>query len=180
MSLSILVDKCMLSNNVLYGLVLLGGYSVIHKLFWTLGIRWKKVVAQSFHIKWASFVLHSKWGSGIPRRGGFGRFNPHLKFWSFDKAEPNSQFRGKYICNNLIKIWVSPICKLSGTPGPPDPRSLYPLSQTEFVEPPPSPEKNSWVCHWSGGWGTTTERYLNVWNCVWKEICIPIACLKTV
>jgi hypothetical protein len=35
---------------------------------------------------------------------------------SFDKAEPNSQFHGKYICNNLIRIWVSLICKLSGTP----------------------------------------------------------------
>jgi hypothetical protein len=29
---------------------------------------------------------------------------------------------------------------------PPDPRSLYPLSSTEFVEPP-TPEKNSWVGH---------------------------------
>jgi hypothetical protein len=25
------------------------------------------------------------------------------KFWSFDKPEPNSQFHGKYIHNNLIK-----------------------------------------------------------------------------
>ena len=30
----------------------------------------------------------------------------------------------------------------------PDPRSLCPLSSTEFVEPP-SPEQNSWVRHWS-------------------------------
>ena len=30
---------------------------------------------------------------------------------------------------------------------PPDPRSLYPLSSTEFVENPP-PEQNSWVRHW--------------------------------
>jgi len=29
---------------------------------------------------------------------------------------------------------------------PPDPRFLYPLSSTEFVEPPP-PEQNSWVRH---------------------------------
>ena len=29
---------------------------------------------------------------------------------------------------------------------PPDPRSLCPLSSTEFVEPPP--EQNSWVRHW--------------------------------
>jgi hypothetical protein len=38
------------------------------------------------------------------------------KFRSFDKAKPNSQFRGKYIRDNLIRIWVSLICKLSGTP----------------------------------------------------------------
>jgi hypothetical protein len=30
---------------------------------------------------------------------------------------------------------------------PPDPRSLCPLSSTEFVENPP-PEQNSWVHHW--------------------------------
>jgi hypothetical protein len=34
----------------------------------------------------------------------------------FDKAKPNSQFHGKYICNNLIRIRVSPTCKLNGTP----------------------------------------------------------------
>jgi hypothetical protein len=38
------------------------------------------------------------------------------KFRSFDKAESNSQFHGKYMRNNLIRIWVSLICKLSGTP----------------------------------------------------------------
>jgi hypothetical protein len=38
------------------------------------------------------------------------------KIQSFDKAEPNSQLRGKYIRNNLIRIQVSPIYKLSGTP----------------------------------------------------------------
>jgi hypothetical protein len=41
---------------------------------------------------------------------------PPPKFRSFDKAEPNSQFRGKYIRNNQIRIRVSLICKLSGTP----------------------------------------------------------------
>jgi hypothetical protein len=30
-------------------------------------------------------------------RGGLGISNPLPKFRSFDKAEPNSQFRGKYI-----------------------------------------------------------------------------------
>jgi hypothetical protein len=47
---------------------------------------------------------------------GLGGSNPPPKFRSFDKAEPNSQFRGKYIRNNLIRIRVSLIYKLSGTP----------------------------------------------------------------
>jgi hypothetical protein len=55
----------------------------------------------------------------VAYRGGVGEVwggsNP-LKFRSFNKAEPNSQFPGKYIHNNLIRIRVSPICKLSGTP----------------------------------------------------------------
>jgi hypothetical protein len=38
------------------------------------------------------------------------------KFRSFDKAEPNSQFRGIYIRNNLIRIRVSLLCKLSEAP----------------------------------------------------------------
>jgi hypothetical protein len=33
------------------------------------------------------------------------------KFQSFDKAEPNSQFRGKYFRNNLITIQISVICR---------------------------------------------------------------------
>jgi hypothetical protein len=41
---------------------------------------------------------------------------PTPKFRSFGKAEPNSQFRGIYIRNNLIRIRVSLICKLSETP----------------------------------------------------------------
>jgi hypothetical protein len=41
---------------------------------------------------------------------------PHPKFRSFDKAESNSIFDGKYIRSNLIGIWVSFICILSETP----------------------------------------------------------------
>jgi hypothetical protein len=51
----------------------------------------------------------------VAYRGGV-QTPPPPKFRSFDKAEPNSQFRGKYIWNNLIRIRVSLICKLSGTP----------------------------------------------------------------
>jgi hypothetical protein len=39
-----------------------------------------------------------------------------LKFQCFDKAEPNTQFSGKYIHNNLIKIQFEVIFKLSATP----------------------------------------------------------------
>jgi hypothetical protein len=68
------------------------------------------------------------------RGGGLGCSTPP-KFQSFDKAEPNFLFRGKYIRNNLKGIRVSLICKLSGTA--PDHRFLCPLSSIEFVEPPP-------------------------------------------
>jgi hypothetical protein len=65
------------------------------------------------------------------------------KFQSFDKAEPNSQFRGKYIRNNLIRIQVSSFT---------DPHSLCPLSSTEFVEHPlPPPKKNSGYATDMGG-----------------------------
>jgi hypothetical protein len=51
--------------------------------------------------------------TGVPRGGS----NPHHpKFRSFEKAGPNSQFYGIYICNNLIRIRVSLIYKLSQTP----------------------------------------------------------------
>jgi hypothetical protein len=48
------------------------------------------------------------------RVGGGGVKPP--KFRSFYKAEPNSLFRGKYMSDNLIRIRVSLVCKLSGTP----------------------------------------------------------------
>jgi hypothetical protein len=84
--------------------------------------------------------------------GGLGGFNPPLppKFRSFNKAEPSSQFRGKYIRNNLIRIQVSIICKLCVTPDwglpPPDllPPALCP--QLNLLYPTPH-EQNSWVSH---------------------------------
>jgi hypothetical protein len=45
----------------------------------------------------------------LPRTqgGGLGgSISPPPKFRSFEKAGPNSQFRGMYICNNLIRKWV--------------------------------------------------------------------------
>jgi hypothetical protein len=91
--------------------------------------------------------------SGVPR----GVISPRPKFRSFDKAELNSQFYGKYIVNNRIRICVSLICKLSGslTRGllPPDPHSLCLLSSAEFVEPPQTkflgmPLYSGSLCNW--------------------------------
>jgi hypothetical protein len=50
-------------------------------------------------------------------RGGAVQTPPSPKFRSFDEAEPNSQFHGKYIRKSLIRIRVSLICKLRETPG---------------------------------------------------------------
>jgi hypothetical protein len=58
-------------------------------------------------------LTNSEQSSGVP---GGSSTPPPPKFRSFDKAEPNSQFRRKYIHNNLIRKLVSFICKLSGTP----------------------------------------------------------------
>jgi hypothetical protein len=49
--------------------------------------------------------------SGVPRGVGGSTPPSPLKFQSFDKAEPKSQFRGKYIRKNLIRIRGSLICK---------------------------------------------------------------------
>jgi hypothetical protein len=73
-------------------------------------------------------IMNLDWRA-VTYRGGV---QTPLKFRSFDKAGPNSQFRGKYIRNNLIRIRVSLICKLSGTPDqglpPIELRSVCPLS----------------------------------------------------
>jgi hypothetical protein len=83
------------------------------------------------------------WSSPVAYRGE-GVSNHPPKFWSFDKAELNSQFHGNYIRNNpqhpknltksnRIANWAEP--QTRELP-PPDPCSLCPLSSTEFVEPP--------------------------------------------
>jgi hypothetical protein len=76
--------------------------------------------------------------------GGFSP--PPPKFQNFDKAEPNSQFRGKYIRNNLIRIPVSLICKLNRTPdfGTTARRSPFSLPRVFnwICWTPPPPKKN--------------------------------------
>jgi hypothetical protein len=80
----------------------------------------------------------------VAYRGGLGGSTPPPpapKFLSFDKAEPNSQFHGKYIRNSLMRIRVSLICKLSGTPV----RGYHPqipilsalCTQLNMLNPPP-------------------------------------------
>jgi hypothetical protein len=73
------------------------------------------------------------------RTEGVGGFKlPLPEIPNFDKAEPNFQFRGTYIRNNLIRIRVSLICKLSGTPDyRPQIPVLYALCpQLNFLNPP--------------------------------------------
>jgi hypothetical protein len=57
---------------------------------------------------WVPLCSVSVLYAGAYRRGGgvWGVKTPP-KFRSFAKAEPNSQFRGIYIRNNPIRIWVS-------------------------------------------------------------------------
>jgi hypothetical protein len=66
-----------------------------------------------FIFKNLRFQDYEQWRTEV--RGGWGSKPPLPKFRRFDKAEPNSQFRGKCIRNNPIRIPVSLICKLSGT-----------------------------------------------------------------
>jgi hypothetical protein len=85
--------------------------------------------------------------SGILREMGLTP-HPLLKCQSFDKAEPNPQFHGKYLPNNLIRTsehgfraFANLVEPLTRVLLPPDPHSIYPLSSTEFVEPPPPQKK---------------------------------------
>jgi hypothetical protein len=83
--------------------------------------------------------------SGVTRGGGcWGLVQIPPKCRSFDKPEPNSQFCGKKIHNNLIKIRDSLICKLSRIPdyGATTPRPPFSL-----------PSVLNWIC-----WTTPAPR----------------------
>jgi hypothetical protein len=84
---------------------------VIHELYIINACTWMMILVMEIFTNTKPRCL-LQW---CTKGGGFGGSNPLLKFLRFDKAEPNSQFHGKYICNNLIRIWVSLICKLSAT-----------------------------------------------------------------
>jgi hypothetical protein len=54
------------------------------------------------------WTLPDRTSRGVPR-GGFGGFKPPPpKFRSFEKAEPNSLFRGKYVRNRLVFLFHHP------------------------------------------------------------------------
>jgi hypothetical protein len=86
--------------------------------------------------------------SGVPR--GFWVFTPPPppKFRRFNKAEPIYQFRGKFIRNNLIRMQVSFICKLSGIRlGGCRPQNSVLSALCPQLNLLPPPRKNSWVRH---------------------------------
>jgi hypothetical protein len=140
-----------------------------------------------------SEVTEGTWRTAVAYWGGGGvvwDFQTPPKFRSFNKAEPISQFLGKYIHNNPNRIrfhsfanWAEPLTR--GLLHP-DPHSLCPLSSTEFVEPPeknswrnPPPKYNSWVHHciqcWKFlSWLTTCylcSKFFAAWSlfvCVWN------------
>jgi hypothetical protein len=68
------------------------------------------------HLTWFHRFEYRYMRAVACRGGGGLKTLPPSQFRCFAKAQPNSQFRGKYIRNNLIRIWVSLICKLSITP----------------------------------------------------------------
>ena len=83
----------------------------------------------------ASLVINSHYQPVAYRRGGFGVFKPPPpKFRRFDKAEPNSQFRGKYIRNNLTRIRLSLIFLSCFVKSPP--RHLWPPTVVFFFSSP--------------------------------------------
>ena len=94
---------------------------------------------------------------------------------------------------SCTKLQLPPEPMTTGLP-PPDPRSLCPLSSTEFVEPPPPPEQNSWVRHcvvgagfWSsleksqatkgyGSWCNTVPNAKHIWI---HQLCVAQASSAT-
>jgi hypothetical protein len=91
--------------------------------------------------------------SSVPLGAGVGGFNPlPTNSEVFIKlSRIPSSLKNTSATNNLIRIRVSLICKLSATLTrglpPPDRPSLCPLSSNEFDETLPL-EQNSWVHHW--------------------------------
>jgi hypothetical protein len=88
--------------------------------FWGLDPYGSGLCCRHFEVHAASlFMIETRVvfiGNSGRAEGGLGcsKPPPHSEILTFDKAEPNSQFSGKYIRNNLIRILVSLICKFSG------------------------------------------------------------------
>jgi hypothetical protein len=108
-------------------------FQLFQKIFSTLVVQMcvPSCSSENFNLNWCqsflSFCLliqisllyrRMGWTSAVEYRGGIWGVQtpPPHQILSSDKPAPNSLFRGKYILNNLTRIWVSLICKLSGTP----------------------------------------------------------------
>jgi hypothetical protein len=87
---------------------------------------------------------------GVPRGGVWGVQTPPKLFRSFDKAEPNSQFRGKYILRTKKNTGFTDL-QIGRNPWLGGYRPHIPvlsaLCQLSLLNPPP--EKNFWVRHCS-------------------------------
>ena len=74
----------------------------ISPLLVTVPLAYAYILVLLSHIRLGSKGVAYRVGGGV-----WGVQPPPPKFLSFDKAEPNSQFRGKYIRNNLTRIRLS-------------------------------------------------------------------------
>jgi hypothetical protein len=112
-------------------------------------ISWKMNLQHCFEYLVSCMYWGWQWRT---KGGGFGGgVQTPLKFQSLDKAELNSQFCGKYICNNLIRIhvslfanWVEPLTRWLL---PSDPHSLYPLN---LLNPHPKKIPGYATGRWNG------------------------------
>jgi hypothetical protein len=139
MNNKILLPFCVWQLQVLFSYFITCVSSYPQKIYeWVLGTKtevshWKEVTQiplslcfsksreMSFKFLSCSLNLSAQiwavyWGAAVYWGGAWFKAPPPKKRSSFDNAGPNSQFHGKYISNNLIRIQVSLICKWVGPP----------------------------------------------------------------
>jgi hypothetical protein len=90
----------------------MGSQALVLITHFAVEIRLIAFLKQGCEIPCSGFERHltadvAECNTDVPRGGGV----QPPKIRSFGKAGPNSQFRGIYICNNLIRIRVSLIYK---------------------------------------------------------------------
>jgi hypothetical protein len=72
-----------------------------------LSVVWWTGSSLCYGLRFRTAFLSFQWRT---KGGWFGGFKPLPKFQSFDKAEPNAQFRGKYIRSCLVFLFHHPNC----------------------------------------------------------------------